>query len=57
MTDTDTGTMDVEGGRLYWQTTGRGTPIILLHGFSFDHRSWDPQRLAFAGWSMLRWPT
>jgi pimeloyl-ACP methyl ester carboxylesterase len=48
MTDTDTGTLDVEGGRLYWQTTGRGTPMILLHGFSFDHRSWDPQRQAFA---------
>jgi pimeloyl-ACP methyl ester carboxylesterase len=43
MTDTDGGMMDVDGGRLYWEATGRGKPMILLHGFSLDHRSWDPQ--------------
>ena len=47
-TATGTGTVDVEGGRLYWQAAGRGTPMILLHGFSLDHRSWDPQIASFA---------
>jgi 3-oxoadipate enol-lactonase len=43
------GTVDVEGGRLYWEAAGRGMPVILLHGFSVDHRSWDPQMVSFAG--------
>jgi 3-oxoadipate enol-lactonase len=39
----DNGAIDVEGGRLYWQAAGCGPPMILLHGFSLDHRSWEPQ--------------
>jgi 3-oxoadipate enol-lactonase len=39
----DRGRIDVIGGSLDWEAAGRGTPMILLHGFSLDRRSWDPQ--------------
>ncbi len=45
----DTGYIDVDGGRLCWDAAGRGAPIVFLHGFSFDRRSWDPQMAALAG--------
>jgi 3-oxoadipate enol-lactonase len=43
MMDIDSGTLEVDGGHLVWEAAGRGTPMILLHGFSLDRRSWDPQ--------------
>ena len=36
-----------DGTSLYVDTAGQGTPVLLLHGFSLDHRQWDPQ------WPML----
>ncbi len=44
----DTGYIDVNDGRLSWDAAGCGTPIVLLHGFSFDRRSWDPQMAVLA---------
>jgi pimeloyl-ACP methyl ester carboxylesterase len=29
--------------RVYYEDTGSGTPIIFLHEFAGDHRSWEPQ--------------
>jgi proline iminopeptidase len=29
--------------RLYYEETGIGTPILFLHEFAGDHRSWEPQ--------------
>lgn len=29
--------------RLYYEETGSGTPIVFLHEFAGDHRSWEPQ--------------
>lgn len=29
--------------RLYYEQTGSGTPIVFLHEFAGDHRSWEPQ--------------
>ena len=34
--------------RLYYEMSGQGTPIILVHGHSFDSRMWDEQFSAFA---------
>lgn len=40
---TVTGHANVNGTSLYYESTGKGTPIIFLHGFTGDHRNWDPQ--------------
>lgn len=32
-----------DGGRLYYQVSGEGEAIIFIHGFSLDHRMWQPQ--------------
>lgn len=32
-----------DGVKLYYEETGRGTPIIFVHEFAGDHRSWEPQ--------------
>ena len=32
-----------DGVRLYWEETGSGTPVLLVHEFAGDHRSWEPQ--------------
>lgn len=29
--------------KLYYEETGSGTPILFLHEFAGDHRSWEPQ--------------
>src|SRR5207248_1969881 len=29
-------------GRTHGDHNGRGCPIVLLHGLTFDHRMWDP---------------
>jgi pimeloyl-ACP methyl ester carboxylesterase len=33
---------------LYYEQTGTGTPIVFLHEFAGDHRSWEPQVRHFA---------
>ncbi|MDB5297476.1 MAG: catD [Phycisphaerales bacterium] len=37
------------GISLYYEDRGRGTPLVLLHGFPVDHRMWDAQAAALAG--------
>lgn len=32
-----------DGVRLYYEETGRGDPLLFLHEFAGDHRSWEPQ--------------
>ena len=32
-----------DGVRLYYEETGSGTPVIFVHEFAGDHRSWEPQ--------------
>lgn len=35
--------IDVDGGSLHLKPTGRGAPILLLHGWPLDHRIFEPQ--------------
>jgi pimeloyl-ACP methyl ester carboxylesterase len=37
------GTVAVEGGSLYYETLGKGAPVILIHGGFGDRRMWDAQ--------------
>ena len=32
-----------DGVRLYYEETGSGTPVLFIHEFAGDHRSWEPQ--------------
>ena len=32
-----------DGVRLYAESTGSGTPMLFIHEFADDHRSWEPQ--------------
>jgi pimeloyl-ACP methyl ester carboxylesterase len=48
MTQIETGYVDVDGGRLYYEVTGAGHPLVLVHGMLFDRRLWDEQVPVFA---------
>ncbi|MHA1154009.1 MAG: alpha/beta fold hydrolase [Alphaproteobacteria bacterium] len=37
-----------DGVELYFEETGRGEPVIFVHEFAGDHRSWEPQVRHFA---------
>jgi pimeloyl-ACP methyl ester carboxylesterase len=32
-----------DGIKLYYEETGAGLPIVFVHEFAGDHRSWEPQ--------------
>jgi pimeloyl-ACP methyl ester carboxylesterase len=34
---------DLGDGYLAFETRGEGVPLVFIHGFSFDMRTWDPQ--------------
>jgi pimeloyl-ACP methyl ester carboxylesterase len=36
------------GVRLHYEETGEGTPILFIHEFAGDHRSWEPQVRSFS---------
>ncbi|HSB24209.1 MAG TPA: alpha/beta hydrolase [Burkholderiaceae bacterium] len=37
-----------DGVQLYYEEAGSGTPIVFVHEFAGDHRSWEPQLRYFA---------
>ena len=37
-----------DGVKLYFEEVGEGTPIIFVHEYAGDHRSWEPQMRHFA---------
>jgi len=46
--ETERGVAGVNGARLWYEIAGDGPPLVLVHGFSLDHRMWDDQFAAFA---------
>jgi pimeloyl-ACP methyl ester carboxylesterase len=44
----ETARLQVPGGEVVYDTSGAGSPVVLLHGAFMDRRSWDHQRPAFA---------
>jgi pimeloyl-ACP methyl ester carboxylesterase len=38
-----------DGVALYTETTGAGAPLLFIHEFAGDHRSWEPQVRFFSG--------
>lgn len=39
---------EADGARLYFEETGEGEPLLFVHEFAGDHRSWEPQLQFFA---------
>jgi pimeloyl-ACP methyl ester carboxylesterase len=37
-----------DGTRLDYEEAGSGTPLIVIHEFAGDHRSWEPQMRYFS---------
>jgi pimeloyl-ACP methyl ester carboxylesterase len=37
-----------DGVRLHYEETGTGEPVLFIHEFAGDHRSWEPQVRAFS---------
>jgi pimeloyl-ACP methyl ester carboxylesterase len=37
-----------DGVKLYYEETGSGTPVVFVHEFAGDHRSWEPQLRHFS---------
>jgi 3-oxoadipate enol-lactonase len=44
----ETGFVEVDGGRLYYEVAGAGRPLVLIHAGVADSRMWDPQFAEFA---------
>ena len=46
----------MNGGQIFYEAVGEGTPVILLHGHTLDLRMWDPQvkPLLEAGYRVIR---
>lgn len=42
------GFVEVNGTRLYYEIAGRGPPLVLIHGVTLDTRMWDDQFEVFA---------
>ena len=45
---TRTGYASADGAQLYFEDTGKGTPILFIHEYAGDHRSWEPQVRRFS---------
>jgi pimeloyl-ACP methyl ester carboxylesterase len=39
----DSGYVGIDNGKLYYEASGSGEPVILLHGGNLDRRMWDAQ--------------
>ncbi len=43
-----TGFLEANGARIYYEVAGEGEPLLLIHGFNLNTRLWDAQLQAFA---------
>ena len=41
-------TMSLDGATITYLDQGQGTPMVFVHGWFSDHRTWEPQREAVA---------
>jgi len=48
MTESQKGYAEIDGASLYFELTGSGPTVVLLHGFSFDTTVWDDQMEEFS---------
>jgi 3-oxoadipate enol-lactonase len=54
----DSGLIDVDGGKLYYEVEGDGPPLLLIHGGLGNLRMWDEQVPAFAErYQVIRYDT
>jgi len=54
----DSGFIEVEGGRIYFEVEGEGHPLLLIHGGLGSLRMWDEQVPGFAGrYRVIRYDT
>ena len=37
-----------DGVQLYYEESGRGTPIVFIHEYAGDYRTWEPQMRHFS---------
>ena len=37
-----------DGTRLYYEEAGQGTPVVFVHEYAADYRTWEPQMRHFA---------
>jgi pimeloyl-ACP methyl ester carboxylesterase len=45
-----------QGARIYYEETAKGAPILFIHEFGGDHRSWEDQVRYFGrGWRCITW--
>lgn len=50
------GLAQINGADIFWELHGEGPPIVFIHGFTLDHRMWEPQIDAFAAThTVLTW--
>lgn len=55
---TETGYVDVEGGKLYYEVAGEGHPLLLIHAGVAHSAQWDEQFEEFAGrYRVVRYDT
>ena len=46
--DVTAGMAEVNGTRLYYETAGQGSPVVLIHGGLLNNAEWDAQFRTFA---------
>ena len=56
VSEANSGSAEVSGGILHYETAGRGDPIVLIHGNAGDRRHWDhPFAVLSAGHKVIRY--